>query len=540
MAIPSEVDVEKNPVDVSARPWREHFAQSPWLPWLSGGYALGCGLPAWWHSGWLLGLAFGAWLLATPLLLLSTRRERNPLAQRLLACLLCLLAGMLAVGKSTDRSLPPQFIDRDATVLRVLYQGYGIGLLAKLEQADALHSQPTPVPKRLFVRANQGQTLRVADRVRIRGRIANEPSPWGGQRPVLVAARLNLIQRREDGARGFAWSAIDGLPQHRDLAATLLLGQGRPATRDAFHGAGLLHLLAVSGLHLGLALFLFAQLMRLLGLPWALRQGLLLAAAFGYAWLAGMSLPTQRAMIMTMAVVLYGLGGREPHRLGPLSLAVLALLVIDPQQARQIGFQLSALAVFGILTMGLSGTALRQRYVPLRIWPLDRPLWRGLMRCCQGGCDSVIIGLAATAAIVPITAGNFGEITPLSAIVSVLAGPALLLILAAGLPLIFLQGFIPNGPWTGLHTLVDLGLSTLVTIAQTAATHFPSLIKVPTPSFAFYLVWFLALLPWPRGVNLLTKHVWWWRIAFMLIAILLWWWGVEPTHNTQIRLAPPQ
>ena len=54
LAINSEVEIpqgEPAPSAQAARSWREHFAQSPWLPWLAGGYALGCGLPIWWHGG---------------------------------------------------------------------------------------------------------------------------------------------------------------------------------------------------------------------------------------------------------------------------------------------------------------------------------------------------------------------------------------------------------------------------------------------------------------------------------------------------------
>ena len=522
MPIPSEVELNGAPEPQTARSWREQFAQSPWLPWLSGGYALGCGLPGWWHFQGLWWITLLSWLLGLPLLIALQRQQTAFCSQRLLAGLLSLLAGMLAVGSQGSPLATPQFIDREAVVSRVLYQGYGTGFLAVFEDEDALHSEQVPLPGRLFVRSQQALTIRTADRVRVRGRVTHETSPWGDQRSVVIAARLNLIEPREHSLRGFAWQTIEGLNDHRDLAATLLLGQGRPATRDAFHGAGLLHLLAVSGLHLGLALWIFAQLMRLVGLPWFSRQCLVITAAVAYAWLAGMSLPTQRAMVMTLAVVLYGLLGREPHRLGPLSLAVLALLALDPHQAQQIGFQLSALAVFGILTMGLGGIALRQRYLPLRIWPLDRPMWKAMLRCCHGACDGCIIGIAATLAILPITAGNFGEITPLSAITSVIAGPLLLLVLAAGLPLLFLEGFFPGGPWGGLYLLVEMGLNGLVVVAESAARYAPSLISVPPPSFPFYLLWFLALLPWPQGVHVLTKHIWAARIICALIAIAVW------------------
>lgn len=482
-------------------------AAGPWLPWLAAGYAVGCAWPAELLPPWLVWQTAASWVILLPLLLWRLPRLA-PLLSRMAVCLLVLQVGMLVVADEATRRLPPeQFIERSMRVERVLYEGYGIGFLAAPEGRD--------LPRRLAVHAPPQVSVRTADVVLVRGRLQHAPAPWGSMRAEVRAVEIELSQRREDGVRGFAWRAIADLGQHRDLAGALLLGEGRPRARDAFHQAGLLHFLAVSGLHLGLALVMWAWIMRLIGLPWLLRQFLLVAGALGYAWLVGFSMPTQRAAVMTIAVVAYGLQGRSAHRLGPLSLAVLVLLALDPSQARNIGFQLSAVAVFGIVTMGMDLVALRRRYLPLQAWPLDRPSWCAVLYVCRGGCDGLAVGIAATIAVMPITAGNFSEITPWSPLVSVLAGPFLLIVLAAGLPMLALQGFWPSGPWTGLYVLTELGLSGLVWMAEATPYWFRhSLLTVPAPTMALWLCWYAFFLPIGRVQHLL------WRLLVVLLLLI--------------------
>src|SRR5690625_4664696 len=185
----------------------------------------------------------------------------------------------------------------------------------------------------------------------------------------------------------------------------------RPELTRLLRETGTAHLLAISGLHVGMVAGAAGLLASWLCAPLALtwpgfsrrRAGVIagLAAASAYAALAGFTLPTQRALIM-LAVAAFALIGRRA--LAPahaLLLALAAVLALDPLAPLDIGFWLSFAAV-AILVWAFSWrTSERRRW------------WLDLLRA----------QLILMVGLLPFNAGVFGQIVPGALVANLVAIP---------------------------------------------------------------------------------------------------------------------
>ena len=144
-------------------------------------------------------------------------------------------------------------------------------------------------------------------------------------------------------------------PQHKGMAAALLLGW-RDDLDDLtllhFRQAGIIHLLCVSGLHVGLVAWMAGLLFFPLGrLRWqrVLKGSVQLAAIWGFAFITGLAPSTLRAAVMFTLLVLGNIIQRRPVVLNNLAASAVLLLLLDPNLLYDVGFQLSYTAVLGIL-----------------------------------------------------------------------------------------------------------------------------------------------------------------------------------------------
>ena len=153
------------------------------------------------------------------------------------------------------------------------------------------------------------------------------------------------------------------------LASTILLGAREQLDRErteAFFTTGTIHLLAISGLHVGMLAYVF-WLMARVGML-TRRKTLLAAAIFVvlYAMLTGARPPVMRAAILIVTICGARLIGRQAFSFNTLAIAAILILAINPTQLFQAGTQLSFLAV---ATLGVCAPMLVRR-------PIQDPLAR--------------------------------------------------------------------------------------------------------------------------------------------------------------------
>lgn len=154
--------------------------------------------------------------------------------------------------------------------------------------------------------------------------------------------------------------------KERALVTALLTGERdglSVATREAFGRAGVSHLLAISGLHIGIVaagfFFLFSRLLSrfsfFLWRAWTRKAAALITIipVLGYGWLAGMSSSTQRAVLMVGVFLLTFLAGRRQNGINTLGFAAMVILIVFPPALFDVSFQLSFAAVLAIL-MGMA------------------------------------------------------------------------------------------------------------------------------------------------------------------------------------------
>lgn len=162
-----------------------------------------------------------------------------------------------------------------------------------------------------------------------------------------------LLFREEMLGRYRDWGIGDG--QMPVLAALTLGHKGEldKETREAYSVAGISHVLALSGMHIGIIWLLLDGLLR--PMVWIRLRGLrfllVTFALWAFAFVVGLEASVVRAVVMCMLAELGRLSGRNPLSLQSLSVAAFLMLLYRPFYLFDVGFQLSFVAVASILAL---------------------------------------------------------------------------------------------------------------------------------------------------------------------------------------------
>jgi competence protein ComEC len=266
--------------------------------------------------------------------------------------------------------------------------------------------------------------------------------------PTDVSGRLSRWRARANAS--LAEDDGSGVALLRGIALGDRRALGGSAVEQDFRVLGLSHVLAVSGMHLGLMCALAFGVSRLLRLP--RRVGLLVAVVVGTCFVLVTGAPTSavRALLMVCVGATAEAIGVRRDGIGSLAAAVIALVAASPWGVFSLGLQLSVLAVAGLLLYGRLASA----------WAAS-----GAGRFARPA-ELMSLTIVAQVITAPVTTPAFGMFSILAPLANAIVLPCLPLALSAGVFGLLLK----SGPAGGIgHAAIFVAETTLAVLAWIVA-----------------------------------------------------------------------
>ncbi len=314
------------------------------------------------------------------------------------------------------------------------------------------------------------------------------------QKNIYTQIRLDSIYRVAPNTQLLSWNwwrnyASTIIDQNFDttaqpLAKALLLGNKQALdkeTKQAFSRTGLSHIMAVSGLHVG---FIIAPIWFLLPYIRRRKNGAFIGIStialilIIYAGITGFSPSVMRASVTAIFLTFGKLFYKSPNSINLTAAAALCLLIINPQDLFNIGFQLSFSAVFIILLI----LPVVQHYLPY--WVRVRWYAKPLM--------VILISIIVQLGLFPIQVFYFGEVSLISPLSNALFVPVLgLLIPLSIFGTILGSIFHSVGIW--LCAPLDIFLRLMYNFVTYTSNWEWAWMEVGTPSWLIFPFWLFLL-----------------------------------------------
>jgi len=308
----------------------------------------------------------------------------------------------------------------------------------------------------------------------------------------------------------------------QSLAWALLLGDKSTLTPDIhtqFSRSGLSHIMAVSGLHVG---FIVAPFWIVIPFFWRFKWGkitgltMLVLILYGYAGITGFSASVVRASLMAVLLAYAKLWHRASESLNLMGVAALILLLFDPLQLYEVGFQLSFAAVAVILLL----------------WPVlqnTMPLW---VRYRWYGQPISIMAISALVqlGLYPILVYYFGEFSLIGPLVNAVVIPFLGLAVPVAIAAL---GVTAISPVVGafINQPVAWFIEILKWITEMASSLPGSWVQVHVETSWIFILWIL-------GIGFLASLYTWqlrWKWLIGLLAVLTFYSGTSLVNKFAVK-----
>lgn len=314
--------------------------------------------------------------------------ERPVVGQRTVRCVLAVTEGRLA-GQCISA-----FFQKDSAIGDARQLAVGDGVIFQSRMKAITNSQKPKNGHFDYVRYQH-----------VHGIVARTYINKGGWKMCRVSMRrLGLMLRVLIGMRSGRDRLLNRYESHEmsesayAVVAAMTMGDRSRLTqelRQSYAASGASHVLALSGLHLGviyglLSLVFVHRRMRVMG------QVLAMVAIWAYAALVGMPPSVLRSATMLTIFSFVVLTGRRHVSLNTLAFACVVQLAASPLNLWDVGFQMSFLAVLGIVMLNL------------RLRDVATPTWLCRWRMIWWMWSLIKVSLAAQLAVAPLSMYYFG------------------------------------------------------------------------------------------------------------------------------------
>jgi len=202
-------------------------------------------------------------------------------------------------------------------------------------------------------------------------------------------------------------------------------------TRDILVYSGTVHIIAISGLHLGIVAFIILLILKIIKIPRKPRYILTILLLIVYCMLTGANTPVVRATVMAIIFLLSYFLEREVNIYNSLSLAALIILTVNPWQLFEVSFQLSFLSVISIVWLSPKIKSMFPE-------KLNKIPWIRFL------ISVFSVSFAAWLGLLPLIAYYFGILSPITILANMIVVPYMTIIVASGFSLALIGILIPS------------------------------------------------------------------------------------------------
>jgi competence protein ComEC len=347
-------------------------------------------------------------------------------------------------------------------------------------------------------------------------------------RAVASPSKPPLADRFREWARRALALGMPVEDESLRLEWALALGWKTALTEEVsepFVQAATYHIFAVDGLRMAIVFGIFFYLFRALRLPRAVSGLVLIPLIWFYVALTGWPASAIRATVMLTVVIMGWVLRRPSDLVNSLFAAALIILLWEPRQLFQAGFQLSFFVVLCIiLTLPALRELGRRLTAPDPLLPEElRPRWQKTLRMpARFVGDLSLTSLAAWIGCLPLVAYYFNIVTPVSTPANVLAVPLCALVLISNLASLMLGGWFPAA--AAIFNHAGWFLMEIIRVSSHWFAHWPwAYSYVSAPSLFTSGLYYAVLLGVCTGW-LLQPKLRAWKIAALVAGLCLWSW----------------